>query len=159
VHEHGFAIDPRDWTLTGRMAIAPTPARPKEQAKAKECLKCHAIFDRTNVCPECGYELKPKGRLVPTLDGDLVEIGEGLPDQAQDRMRVYLELRGYGDRYGKNPKMPAASYRARYGEWPPRAWDRLPALEPSAATCCWVRARARSWYARQQRTGGPQGRP
>jgi DNA repair protein RadD len=150
VHEHGFAIDPRVWTLSGRMAIEPTPRGTSEKAKAKECPQCQAIFDGSNVCPECGYELRPKGQLVPTLDGDLVEIGAGLPDALQDRMRVYLQLRGYRDRYGKHPNMPAASYRARYGEWPPRAWDCLPALEPSAALCSWIRARAQAWYRAHQ---------
>jgi superfamily II DNA or RNA helicase len=149
VHEHGFAADERVWTLHGKTALAPTPSRPKEKAKAKSCPRCSAIFDRTTICPECGFELRPQGKLVKTLDGDLVEIGAGAEPEEQDRLTFYLELRAVGLERGYNPKWPACQFKDRFGTWPPWAWNRQPALEPSLATQRWVKSRLIAWARRK----------
>ena len=43
----------------------------------------------------CGYELRPAGRLVKTLDGELVEIGAGELADVQEQAVFFAELRGY----------------------------------------------------------------
>jgi superfamily II DNA or RNA helicase len=145
VHEHGFAADPRHWTLHGRMAIEPTPRGAPAKAKAKECPRCQAIFTGSNVCPECGYALRPQGQLVPTLAGELVEIGAGEEPDTQERQVFYLELRGYASARGYKAGWAAYKYRERHGAFPAWAWNALPALQPSPATRRWIKSRLIAW--------------
>src|SRR5439155_10317479 len=65
VHAHGFASDPRAWTLHGTHALEPSPTRARPERRAKECPECHAIWTGSPACPECGYVLRPAGRMVP----------------------------------------------------------------------------------------------
>jgi hypothetical protein len=154
VYRHGFAADDRAWTLDGTMALVPPPPRgAREPAAAKECPECHAVFTGTATCPECGFTFMPKGRLVETLDGALVEIGIGADSTAQDRLQVYLELRGYAAEKQYKPKWAACQYRDRYGEWPPWTWNAEPALEPSLATQRWVKSRHIAWWRGRQAAG------
>src|SRR5439155_16768034 len=44
VHRHGFAADPRAWTLTGRYALEPAPTRARPERTAKECPECNAVW-------------------------------------------------------------------------------------------------------------------
>jgi DNA repair protein RadD len=151
VHEHGFAIDPRVWTLSGRMAIEPTPRGTSEKAKAKECPQCQAIFDGSNVCPECGYELRPKGRLVETLDGELVELAAGEAPEVQDRAVFYAELRGYAAEHNFKTGWAAHKFRERFGGFPPWAWNEDAVVPPSRPTRGWICSRYIAWRKARER--------
>src|SRR5439155_23738254 len=114
VHRHGFATDERLWTLDGRMALEPSPTRAKPERQAKECPACHAVWIGSATCPECGYMLRPAGRMVPTLDGNLVEIGAGEEPDVQARALFYAELRGFAAERGYKPGWAAHKYRERF---------------------------------------------
>lgn len=148
VHRFGFATDRRPWTLDGAQSLA-AGGRPERRESAQpkqiECSECRAVFSRTRACPECGYRLPAPTRPIETLDGDLVEIGAGMPEDAREKMAFYLELCGYAAQKRYKPGFATAKYRERYEDWPPREWKALPAAVPSLATRRWVLSRRIAW--------------
>jgi superfamily II DNA or RNA helicase len=144
VRRFGFATEPREWRLTGTTALAPTPSRATPPREPKTCPECHAVWMDGPACPECGYMLRPKGRLVDTLEGDLVEIGVRTPEEI-DRRAFYAELREYAAAHGFKPVWAALSFRDRFGIWPPWAWNGEPTREVSFATLGWITSRFIRW--------------
>lgn len=154
VHLHGFAHDPRAWTLEG-LAIGATPARIGDRRECAEprvldCPECTAVFSRSLTCPECGYRFKPAARDVRAIDGDLVELSEHEPERI-DREGFYREMRGVALERNYSPKWAAVTFRDRFGMWPPFAWNSGYAIEPSLATRRWVKSRAIAWAKSQRR--------
>lgn len=68
---HGFATEPRPWTLKGR-------EKKPGAAPVKTCLNCYAcVPSLAKVCPECGEKFPPSERAnAPQEDRDLVERQE-----------------------------------------------------------------------------------
>jgi superfamily II DNA or RNA helicase len=145
VHRHGFATDERRWTLSGRTALVPSPPRATPPRAPKQCPNCSAVWIDGTTCPECGYVLRPKGLLVETMAGELVELGANEPPDTQDRAVFYGELRGYSAEYGFKPGWAPHKFRERYGVFPPWRWNDDPVLAPSRATRRWVRSRFIAW--------------
>lgn len=155
VHRHGFAHDERPWTLEGEFSLtteASSRSREITDARQIDCPECHAIFTGTRTCPECGYYLAPRGKIVETIDGDLVEIGATRTEEERDRMALYLELRGYAVERQYSPKWAAAQYRDKFGAWPPWAWNDLPPAAPGLVTRRWIQSRLIAWRKSQQFT-------
>ncbi len=150
VHRHGFATDPRVWTLSGTYALEPAATRARSNRPAKECPACRAVWIGAPLCPECGYELRPAGRLVETLDGELVEIAVGAEPDVQDRAAFHAELRGLAAEAGYKPGWAAHKYRERFGDFPPFAWNGAPAAAPSLTTRRWVKSRNIAWWRAKQ---------
>jgi superfamily II DNA or RNA helicase len=144
VHRFGFATEPRRWRLTGTTALAPTPSRATPPRAPKTCPECRAVWMDGPTCPECGYLLRPKGRLVDALEGDLVELGVRAPEEI-DRQAFHAELRGYAEAHGYKPGWAAHTYHDRFGDWPPWAWNREPPREVSFATLGWITSRHIAW--------------
>jgi superfamily II DNA or RNA helicase len=141
VHRHGFATDERLWCLDGRTALEPSPGHATPAREAKQCPECAAVWMDGATCPECGYELRPKGRLVTTLPGELVEVNGTGAGADHDRRRFYAELKGYAAERGFKPGFAFVKYLERYEEKPPWSWkDDSPQL-PSRATRGWLRSR------------------
>jgi superfamily II DNA or RNA helicase len=145
VHRHGFIADERRWTLDGHTALVENATRTREPKPATVCPNCDAIFTGTPTCPECGYKLRPKGRMVETLAGDLVELGAEEKPDTQERQVFYLELRGYASDRSYKPGWAAYKYRERHGSFPPWSWNALPVLTPSPATLRWIKSRQIAW--------------
>lgn len=148
VHRHGFAHDERLWTLDGEHAlIEREPTTPRERAERKhiDCPECGCVFSMTRTCPSCGYTIVPRGRMVATVDGELVEIGAHLEGDAQDLLVFYLELRGFAIERGWKTAAAAHKFRERTGTFPPWAWNDLPAAAPSLVTRRWVKSRQIAW--------------
>jgi superfamily II DNA or RNA helicase len=142
VHRHGFATDEREWTLTGQFALSPSATRGRPERTPKECPECRAMWTGSAECPECGFNLRPKGRMVQAIDGELVEIApDATTADEQDRAVFFAELRAIATERGYKPGWAAVNFRERYGDWPPRAWNGRPAALPSPATKGWVRSR------------------
>ena len=151
VHRHGFATDPRAWTLHGKYALEPAATRIREKTPAKECPECHAVWTGSPECPECGYRLRPPSRMVQTLDGELVEIAVGETVDEQDRAVFYSELRGFAAEKGYKPGWAAHKYAERHGGFPPWSWNREPVAVPSASTRGWIKSRTIAWARSQAR--------
>ncbi len=146
VHEHGFIDEPRHWNLRGQFALEePKTSSKSGESKQIDCPECSAVFSGTRTCPECGYVLVPKGREVATLDGELIEIGAGLPPEEIDRRQFHAELRGYVIEKGHKPGWAAHKFRERFGAFPPWDWNDEPALEPTLLTRRWIKSRNIAW--------------
>ena len=155
VHRHGFAHDERLWTLDGKYALkraASSAKREAAEAKRIDCPECSAVFSGTRTCPECGYYLAPKGKLVETIDGELVEIGATRNEDEQERIAFFLELRGFAHERNYKPGWAANQYRAKHGAWPPWSWQDLPAAAPGLVTRRWIKSRLIAWRKSQQLT-------
>jgi hypothetical protein len=88
---------------------------------------------------------------VETIDGELVEIGAGLPEEEIDRRQFFAELRGMGVEKGWMQGAPARYYRDRFGHYPPRDWNHWSPLEPSIQTRRWIQSRIIAWRKSQAR--------
>jgi superfamily II DNA or RNA helicase len=144
VHRFGFATDPRQWQLTGTTALAPPASRVTPPRSAKTCPECHAVWLEGPICPECGYVLRPKGRLVDTLEGDLVELGTPAREEI-DRRAFYAELRGLMAQRNYKPGFAKAKFRERFKTWPVWGWDGDDPVPPSLDTIGWVLSRQIAW--------------
>ncbi|HJS88585.1 MAG TPA: DEAD/DEAH box helicase [Steroidobacteraceae bacterium] len=153
VHRFGFAHDERQWTLEGEQALVQQENSEPERREAKQltCPECSCVFGGARLCPECGYFFAPKGKEIRTLEGELVEIGEALTRELQDRAAFYAELRGVAAERHWKPTAAACQFKERYGDWPPRAWNSMPIAEPSIETRRWVQSRMIAW--RKSRDG------
>lgn len=148
VHLHGFAHDARSWTLAGERAlVARDPTTSKERAERKQidCPECAAVFTGTRTCPECGYYLAPKGKMVKTIRGDLVEIGAHMTESALDRAVWWAELRGLAIERRWKPERARLTFRDRFGHDPAPSLNDFPPAEPSLATRRWVQSRVEAW--------------
>jgi superfamily II DNA or RNA helicase len=154
VHQHGFAQDARVWTLDGvRALVEPQQsARERREAKMLECPECHCTFSGARLCPECSYFFAPRGREIKTLEGELVEIGEHLEPEQQDRAVFYAELRGVAAERNFKGGWAAHKFRDKFGDWPPYAWNNDPAATPSLETRRWVQSRFIAWRKARERT-------
>jgi superfamily II DNA or RNA helicase len=154
VHFHGFAADPRVWTLDGEHALVEPEqtARERRDAKQLNCPECACVFSGGRLCPECGYYFAPRGREIQTIEGELVEIGEHLDAEHQDRAVFYAELLGIATERRYKPGWAGHKFREKFGDWPPRAWgDRHPAAVPSVETRRWVQSRMIAWRKARER--------
>ena len=143
VHRLGFAEDERFWTLDGHADVARTKEQ-RERSEGKEiaCPECSFIYTGGRTCPECGHYIAPKGRMIETIDGDLVEIGAHLKPEEQDRLAFFLELRGFVAERGFKPGFAAHKFKEKFGgSFPPWAWNDLPPAMPSRATRGWLQSR------------------
>jgi DNA repair protein RadD len=142
VHRHGFAGDERFWTLDGHADMERTKAE-RERSKGKEisCPACKAVYTGGRQCPECGHYIQPRGKMIETLDGDLVEIGAHLGEDRAAQLAFFLQLRGYAAERNFKPAWAAHSFKGKHGSFPPWEWNDMPAAIPSLATRRWIKSR------------------
>lgn len=163
VVRHGFATDPRYWTLHGKYAEdLEAKQKAKDEKEKKEereltCPVCKCRWCGGNQCPECGYWFPPKAKKIETQDGKLVELGQQLASKDHSparKMQFYFELCGFADAKGYNAGWAAHKYREKYGDWPAWKWrehvDTHGGLDPSMETQRWVKSRMIAY----QRAGG-----
>jgi hypothetical protein len=136
-----------------RLAILVEPepsSRERREAKKLECPECSCAFSGARLCPECGYFFAPKGKEVTTLAGELIEIGEHLEPEEQDRLSWFAELLGYACERGFKSGWASHKFREKHGDWPPRSWNSMPAARPSEATRRWIKSRTIAWLKSRQ---------
>lgn len=153
VHRHGFAHDPRFWTLEGERALIQADQSPRESRETKQltCPECQCAFSGARLCPECGYFFAPKGKEVATLDGQLIEIGETLDRESQDRLAFFAELRAIAHEKNWKDGWAAHKFREKFGNWPPRHFNNAPIVQPSMETRRWVKSQQIAWAKSQDR--------
>ncbi len=142
VRRLGFAEDERHWSLDGHGDLATTrAAREASNGKDVICPACSCVYCGGLVCPECGHYIAPKGKLIRTLNGELIEVGSHLAGDDATKLQFYLELRGYGVGRGHKPGWAAMKYRELHSVFPPWSWNDQPAAQPSVTTMRWVQSR------------------
>ena len=154
VRRFGFADEPRGWSLEGRITnwreVAQRNGRDiPEPKKLRDCPKCEAIFTGSQ-CPEFGWYYKPKGIRVETLEGELIQIDD-IRESERDKLKFYLQLRGYCEKCGKKAGYAAHSFKEKFHEWPPREWNDYPAMQPGEEVKRWVKSRMIAFAKSRQR--------
>jgi superfamily II DNA or RNA helicase len=147
VHRHGFAHEERLWTLDGHAELTVEARQRSTSTEHKQltCPDCACVFSGTRTCPSCGYYFEPKGKLVRTLDGELVEFGATATTDTKERMAFYVELMGYAAKHKFKTGWAAHKFKERFDTFPPWAWNDLPAAEPSLETSRWITSRWIAW--------------
>ena len=155
VHRHGFAHDERLWTLEGERALVEREKTASERRETKQltCPECACVFAGTRLCPGCGYFFARRGKEIRTIEGELVEIGAHLAPEDQDRLAFYAELLGMVRERGWKPGWAAHKYRERFGDWPPRSFERTPVAQPGLETRRWVKSRTIAWLKSRRQVG------
>jgi superfamily II DNA or RNA helicase len=167
VLRHGFATDPRYWTLHGKYAEdVDKKERAKKEREKKgdtelKCPVCTAVWVGGRQCPECGYWFPPKARAIETHDGSLVELtpdGRGPAQHTpQERFQFFRELWGHAEAFGYRQGWAAHKYKERYGAWPEWKWnmeiEQIGGVEPSTATSRWIRSRQIAYRKANGRSG------
>lgn len=156
VHRHGFAADLRAWTLDGEYAIEEREqraAKPSPEAVTRDCPECQAVFAGSRTCASCGYYFAPEGKMITTLQGDLVEVGAHLHREEQDELGFYLELCGFALERGFKPGWAAHQFREKFEHWPPHPWANLEPAMPSLETRRWVKSRFIAWRKAKESQG------
>ena len=144
VHRHGFATDDRGWTLDGVRTLDAHEKRAhekREEARTLTCPDCSCVFTGSRTCPSCGYYFAPKGRIVETIDGELVEIGHHLQREEQEQLDFYLQLRAIAHEKHYKSGFAAHKFKERHGRFPPFAWNDYPPVTPSMETRRWFKSR------------------
>lgn len=82
--KHGFAVSPREWTLTGKVK------KPKTEADVliKSCPDCFSVHEPANECPFCGhvYEVV-RSRKIESVKGELVEVSREMIEAEKQARR------------------------------------------------------------------------
>ena len=154
VHRHGLPTDHIEWTLETDQRAA-NKAHDKRKSKYSDpfcnCKQCGHVRMRGFACTNCGYEPKPRGEGIDYIDDNLVEIGASQQYQL-DRELFHRELLGYArkartkDGQPYSNKWAAHQFKEKYGQFPPWSWNNNSPLEPSDATCRWIRSRQIAFY-------------
>jgi DNA repair protein RadD len=118
--------------------------RKAREALPKKCPSCSFLRPPgVHICPACGFAPEPRSTVV-NQDGELVEMLSRnvvkLPSR-DERRQFYRELMWICAERRYKPKWPATQYLSKFNEWPPWAWNDLPAAAPSATTRNWVKSR------------------
>lgn len=167
VHQHGFADEPRFWTLDGK--YAQDQAKLKREQKAKEekdkaaitCPECACVFECSNVCPSCGHTFPPRKKHLLNHDGDLHELYTKAAKASSDwwtverRFGFFCELVELCRRRGYKPGWAAAKYKSKFLHWPPSNWNREELMrapvEPSPQLLRWIKADTIKWVKSKRR--------
>lgn len=117
-------------------------AEPKAlEALPKKCGKCSFLKPpKLLICPACGFKPEPKCNVVNKA-GELVEFAaRNVAKQTtqQERIIFHAELRYIADKRGHKPGWAAHQYKAKFGSFPPWAWNERPTCTPTATTLSWV---------------------
>jgi DNA repair protein RadD len=164
VYRHGLPEDPVEWTLQiDRRAINPKQEKCKsgEEHKLSECPKCQVVMMTPPPCACCGWmPATPRAREHEVLDGELGLVTNGhangqryTPVEKRDWHAMFKFIQREGN---KNPKMPKALYKNKFGHWPPWGEDPVP-IPPTPEVRSYVHSR-RIAYAKameKKRYAGP----
>ena len=145
-------------------------ANPKDKGPPlpTECGSCGCLVPVMEpVCPACGYE-KPKPQFKEG-DGQLVEFSPGRPtadrvsvrrqkgESAIDALRrlgpevCFQQIKWMQESRGCSKGWAAHRYRDLWGDWPARAFARLPVMEPCDLMIRWDRHLNIAWAAAKKR--------
>jgi len=156
IYRHGLPEDPVLWTLDpDQLAVSPEHAKRSERSETAllECSQCSAMRMGGKPCPACGFMPRRPARDVFFADGNLSLVsGEARESSSiEERINFHAELRQIAlDRKHKSG-WAAHQYRARYGAFPPWAWNDRPEKAPTITTLGWVKSRQIAFAKTRQR--------
>lgn len=157
VDEHGFVDDHIPWSLdSARKVKEQKKAQQQEKTEPKEitCGDCGAVFKGSRVCPECGHEMIPPGKPIPTYQAALQEVDKlNRKATKAQKARFYGELKWIEGNKTYKSGWASNQYRTKFGVWPnhPDIRHALP-MPPSQETQNWVKSRQIAYANRRNAT-------
>jgi DNA repair protein RadD len=147
IHRLGFVEDRIEWTLDPE-------GKPKNKSQTQreatggnrllECSQCGCMRLGGKPCPNCGFLPQKKPVDYQVREGELGLIdrhGHHKPIyNAKERNRWHAMLLGYAVERGRKEGWVWYSYKAKFGEEPPRYHKPNP-ITPTAEVRAWVRSR------------------
>jgi len=126
VDEHGFADDYIPWSLDTETTVKERKKKLQEERREPKeitCGDCGTVFKRSRTCPQCGHEMVPEGKPIPTHQADLQEVERSKRKDNreatwEEKIAFYGQLKRYCEERGMKPGWAAHKYRARFGVWP-----------------------------------------
>jgi DNA repair protein RadD len=145
VFRHGLPEDRVDWTLDpGKTVRSPDHEARKPEVfggpTLLDCTQCGALREGGKACPCCGFLPVRKPQLVVCEEGDLALVTNGKPGKADlDKHAWHRQLTAIRIERNYNPKFVAATFRAKFGHWPP--YGPVEPMEPTPEVRSYVRSR------------------
>jgi len=143
----GFVTDiHHDKLNDGKKQQGSASKKEKDEPLPKECPSCTYLRPaRVRVCPNCGFEAKPKSNVF-VADGELAEVrGKGKTKSYfeasspwDEREMFYRELLGVADQRQYKKGWAYHQYMAKYKEKPDTNFAEVP-MPPSAKTVSWLK--------------------
>lgn len=151
----GFVTDiDHDELDDGKPRDKAAKQKEKSEPLPKECLGCSYLMPaRSRECPNCASPVRPEctvfeadGELHEIVPGQLKKVGTK-KNWSYEEQKVFLsELKGYGMDKGYRPGWAAAKYKDKFGMWPLRSMDSVPAAGViSSGTLSYIRSRNIAW--------------
>lgn len=146
----GYADDLYRWTLDeGRQAChnwsRDERSGEEEESKRHECGDCGHKFQRSRVCPMCGWKVPFSKRDVEAIEADLVPIGrnlaEPLPDDWPSYQVFYSMLRHHMVEKGYKSMWAVFKFEEKAKCKPPHEWNNLAMVPPSERVANWIKSR------------------
>lgn len=126
----GLVTDIRHRTFVPAVKGKAAASRKPAEKLPKACGQC-GVLSAGVVCPSCGHERKPSGR-VETVDGDLVQIsGRKAAPTMAEKQRFWAMALWLDRERGKGGRLAKGLYKGKYGVWP-RGLSDVP-MAPDAA--------------------------
>lgn len=149
VRELGQADDLFRWRLDeGKKACENWTRREesgeKEESEPHECEACHHIFQRSRICPKCGWKIPFTKRDVEAKQADLVPIGKSMvkpleKDFAPSHEIFYRMLRFHADAKGYQPGWAFMQFQKKCKVKPPWEWNNLSMVPPNERVANWIK--------------------
>jgi DNA repair protein RadD len=145
VFRHGLPEDRVDWFLSADLsARSPDHEARKPETfggpKLLDCTQCGTLREGGKACPNCGFKPVRKPQLVVCEEGDLALVQNRKPGKADlDKHAWHRQLTAICIERNYNRKFVAATFRAKFGHWPP--YGPVEPMEPTPEVRSYVRSR------------------
>ena len=145
IEEHGYLDEYIPWSLDSQSKIAERKKKAQEERQEPKeiiCAECGASFKSSRSCPECGHEMIPPSKPIPTHQADLQELSKDKRknnrEWSKERKAAFFGgLAAYGRERGYKPGWAKWLYREKFGVWP-NAFTNAPLVEPNEDVTGWI---------------------
>lgn len=149
IEEHGYLDDSVPWSLDSESKVSERKKREqqeKQEPKEIICADCGASFKSSRACPECGHEMIPPSKPIPTHQADLQELkrekAKANRNWSKDRKSEFFGgLKTYAREKGYREGWAAHQFREKFGVWP-NAYKNAKVCKPNEDVYGWIKHQA-----------------
>ena len=127
----GFVTDIIHYELDDGTHAKSKDKKEREKPLPKDCPSCGYVKPAgISLCPHCGFKPERQSQ-VETADGKLAELKRSKKENRiitpEEKAQFYGELKGYAIGHGYSEGWAAHKYRAKFGVWPNKYSEAVPA--------------------------------
>jgi DNA repair protein RadD len=156
VFRHGLPEDRVIWTLQpDKTARSPDHEARKPETfsgpKLLDCSQCGALRQGGKACPNCGFLPVRTPKLITVREGDLALVENRKPGTPlHDKGAWHAMLKAIQIERNYSPKFVAATFKAKFGHWPP--YGHVEPIDPTPDVRNYVRSRQIAYRKAMQKT-------